>query len=172
MKNVYFYETKIGRVGIADNGEAITELFFAGESDTGNRAEGENCAMAGEVRETTLIRKAAEQLCEYLAGERKGFDIPLAAEGTQFQRDVWKALTGIPYGQTRSYRQIAESIGNPKACRAVGMANNRNPIAVIVPCHRVIGADGKLVGYAGGLDVKKKLLDMERERLDFEREKK
>ncbi|HPZ04773.1 MAG: methylated-DNA--[protein]-cysteine S-methyltransferase [Bacillota bacterium] len=114
------------------------------------------------VSETPLIREAAKQLEEYFVGKRKIFDIPLGPEGTPFQRAVWEALLEIPYGETRSYGDIAARIGNPKAARAVGMANNRNPIAVFVPCHRVIGASGKLVGYAGGVDVKKKLLELEK----------
>jgi len=93
--------------------------------------------------------------------EETDFDLPLAPRGTPFQLKVWQALTTIPYGETRSYKQIAEQIGNSKACRAVGLANNRNPISIVVPCHRVIGANGKLVGYGGGLDVKKYLLELE-----------
>ncbi len=103
-----------------------------------------------------------EQVDEYLQGKRKNFDIRFRLEGTEFQKEVWNALLEIPYGETRSYKQIAEAIGNPKAVRAVGMANNRNPILLIVPCHRVIGADGSLTGYAGGLEMKQYLLDLER----------
>ena len=154
MKNIFFYETRIGKIGIISNREAVTGLFFAG--GTGNAVEG-TCN-----KETAVIREAAKQLTEYLDGKRRRFDIPMAFEGTPFQRKVWEALTRIPYGETRSYAEIAGSIGQPKACRAVGMANNRNPIAVMVPCHRVIGANGKLVGYAGGLDVKQKLLELEK----------
>lgn len=112
--------------------------------------------------ETPILVKAAHQLYEYLRGERRVFDLPLKPQGTAFQLSVWKALLEIPYGETRSYRDIAEAIGNPKAVRAVGMANHRNPISFIIPCHRVIGADGSLVGYGGGLPLKKRLLDMER----------
>ena len=115
----------------------------------------------GICQETTLIKEAYLQLTEYLKGERKTFDLPLNPQGTDFQKRVWKALCDIPYGEVRSYKQIAESIGNPKAVRAVGMANNRNPLLIIVPCHRVIGADGKLVGYAAGLDKKAFLLGLE-----------
>lgn len=116
----------------------------------------------GAVRKRTeLIEKVSDQLKEYLTGERKTFDLPLRPEGTEFQKKVWDALTAIPYGETRSYQEIAVQIGNPKACRAVGMANNRNPIPVIIPCHRVIGANKSLVGYGGGLDIKVKLLEME-----------
>ena len=153
MKNIFFYSTSIGRIGIADNGEVITNLYFAGEK----APQGVN------VEETALIKNAAAQLDDYFAGKRKVFEVPLAMEGTTFQQTVWKALIAIPYGETRSYIEIAESIGNPKACRAVGMANNKNPIAVFVPCHRVIGKNGKLVGYAGGLDVKEKLLGLEKQ---------
>ena len=115
----------------------------------------------GICQETPLIKEACRQLSEYLKGERKTFDLPLNPKGTDFQKRVWRALCDIPYGETRSYKQIAEAIGNPKAVRAVGMANNRNPITIVVPCHRVIGADGKLVGYGGGLEMKEFLLRLE-----------
>lgn len=112
---------------------------------------------------TPLLRQAAAELREYFAGERKTFTVPLAPKGTPFQQRVWAALQTIPYGETRSYGEIAAQIGNPKACRAVGMANNRNPLPIFIPCHRVVGSDGKLVGYAGGLDIKTYLLELERE---------
>lgn len=98
---------------------------------------------------------------EYLSGKRKAFDFAFELDGTDFQNKVWEELTHIPYGETRTYKEIAIAIGNPKASRAVGMANNKNPISIVVPCHRVIGFDGKLVGYAGGLDMKKALIDLE-----------
>lgn len=101
------------------------------------------------------------QLEEYFAGERRVFDLPLGPEGTAFQQQVWEALRAIPYGQTRTYGELAAAIGSPRAARAVGLANARNPIAVIVPCHRVVGADGTLTGYAGGLRRKRLLLDLE-----------
>lgn len=110
---------------------------------------------------TPLLAETVRQLDEYFAGKRHDFDLPLAPQGTPFQQRVWAALRQIPYGTTASYGQIAAAIGNPKASRAVGMANNRNPIAVIIPCHRVIGADGSLVGYGGGLPIKKQLLELE-----------
>ena len=116
----------------------------------------------GICQETPLIKEACRQLSEYLKGERKTFDLPLNPKGTNFQKCVWRALCDIPYGETRTYKQIAEAIGNPKAVRAVGMANNRNPITIIVPCHRVIGANGKLVGYGGGLEMKEFLLRLEK----------
>ena len=107
---------------------------------------------------TDLVYK---EVIEYLNGERTSFDIPYELEGTDFQKKVWKELTRIPYGQTRTYKDIATAIGNKNASRAVGMANNKNPIMIMLPCHRVIGTNGKLVGYAGGLDMKKDLLDLE-----------
>jgi methylated-DNA-[protein]-cysteine S-methyltransferase len=102
-----------------------------------------------------------QELGEYFAGKRKSFSVKLAPEGTEFQRAAWKALTKIPFGQTRSYGEQAAAIGNPKAVRAIGAANGRNPIAIVVPCHRVIGANGTLTGYAGGLDKKEFLLKLE-----------
>ncbi len=102
------------------------------------------------------------QLREYFEGLRKEFSLPLDhQQGTPFQQQVWSALRDIPYGETRSYKDIAEAIGIPKACRAVGMANNRNPFSIVVPCHRVVGADGKMVGYGGGVDLKVRLLEIE-----------
>lgn len=102
-----------------------------------------------------------DQLNEYFAGQRREFSMPLDLRGTDFQLKCWSALLDIPYGETRSYRDLAEAIGHPNAYRAVGMSNNRNPVAIVVPCHRVIAADGSLCGYGGGLDIKRKLLDLE-----------
>lgn len=112
-------------------------------------------------KRTDLLAEAEKQLKEYFHGERREFRLPLAPEGTNFQRKVWAALQTIPYGETRSYKEIAAQTGNEKACRAVGMANHRNPIGIFIPCHRVIGSSGKLTGYAGGLDKKKLLLELE-----------
>lgn len=148
MEHVFYLNTKIGTVGIAENGSAITKVFFCNEPCSGS------C-------KTPLLQNAALQLEEYLAGTRREFDLPLAPKGTPFQQAIWKALLDIPYGDTRSYAQIAHAVGNPKACRAVGMANHNNPIAVIIPCHRVIGKNGKLTGYAGGIDKKDALLLLE-----------
>jgi methylated-DNA-[protein]-cysteine S-methyltransferase len=107
------------------------------------------------------LLEAQRQLAQYLAGERRAFDLPLAPRGTEFERRVWQALVAIPYGETRSYAEVAATIGRPSACRAVGRANGSNPIAVIIPCHRVIGSDGSLTGYGGGLALKRFLLDLE-----------
>lgn len=115
-----------------------------------------------DIKETELISKAAAQLREYFDGKRKEFNIKLNPQGTEFQRKVWQALLQIPYGETRSYKDIAIAIGNKNACRAVGMANNKNPIMCIIPCHRVIGADGSLVGYGAGINIKEKLLNLEK----------
>ena len=153
MQNVFFYDCPVGRIGIAEAGGAISHVCFCGN--------GKKDFNGFTVSETPLIKKAAAQLSEYFAGRRVVFDLPLAPVGTEFQRSVWRALETIPFGETRSYGDIAAQIGNPKACRAVGMANNRNPIVIIIPCHRVIGRDGSLTGYGGGLDIKKFLLDLE-----------
>ena len=149
--NVFFYRLKKIDLWIADNGDAITGVFFERERTVDLKKA-----------ETPLIKKAAAQIEEYLDGKRKQFKLPLALHGTEFQLAVWRALQDIPFGETRSYKEIAASIGRPLAVRAVGMANNRNPISIIVPCHRVIGHDGKLVGYGGGLPLKQRLLELER----------
>lgn len=109
-----------------------------------------------------LTDKVNNQLVEYFNGSRKSFDFPYKLKGTEFQQKVWKALCSIPYGETRSYKEIATLVGNEKASRAVGMANNKNPLSIVVPCHRVIGSNGKLVGYASGLDMKIFLIDLEK----------
>lgn len=150
MKNIFVYRTKIGPVAIADNGTEITEVDVVSEDQI------------FEMNETDLLKSAAKQLNEYLEGKRKSFDLPLNPNGTEFQKKVWNALCSIPYGETRSYKQIAEAVDNPKGCRAVGMANNKNPIMIFIPCHRVVGSDGSLTGYAGGLDMKEKLLVLEK----------
>ena len=152
MKNAFYYETKIGKIGIVENGRAIIRVDFG-------KIKLEDINM----NETTLLKKAGQQLEEYLNGKRKIFELPLESQGTEFQQKVWRALLEIPYGKTHSYKTIANNIGNIKASRAVGMANNKNPILIFIPCHRVIGANGKLVGYAGGLEVKEKLLEMEKQ---------
>lgn len=152
MKNIFFYDTNIGIMAIMDNGKEITDMELESSVDTKDM----------NVCETALIKDAAAQLTEYLDGRRKEFNLPLNPQGTEFQKKVWKALCDIPYGETRSYKQVAEAVGNPKAPRAIGMANNRNPIMIFIPCHRVVGSNGSLVGYAGGLDLKEKLLSIEK----------
>jgi len=154
MNNYWIYEYPVGAVGIAADGSSVTHVFFTDGA-------GKDIPKGYQQGETPLIKKAAKQLTEYFAGKRREFDLPLDFKGTDFQKKVWAALLTIPYGETRSYGEIAAQIGNPKAPRAVGMANNRNPIGIICPCHRVIGADGSLVGYGGGLPTKEFLLKLE-----------
>ncbi|MFZ3211541.1 MAG: methylated-DNA--[protein]-cysteine S-methyltransferase [Terriglobales bacterium] len=117
--------------------------------------------VAGWVESPEKTAPYVRQLEEYFAGRRRGFDLPLDLRGTDFQKRCWQELLKIPHGETRSYAEIARAIGNPAAVRAVGLANGKNPIAIIVPCHRVIGSDGSLTGYGGGLDVKRQLLELE-----------
>lgn len=151
MINTFFYETNIGKIGIAEEDGEIVKLFF---SSSKNSDEYNIC-------ETKILIEAFEQLNEYLTGRRQSFDLPLNPIGTEFQKRLWQKLLEIPYGETWSYKRLASEIGNEKACRAVGLANNRNPIAIFIPCHRVIGSNGDLTGYAGGLGLKKELLDLE-----------
>ena len=151
MKKIFFYDTKIGTIGIVEENGAITNLYFS-------KTVADSKAI---LEETVILQEANKQLQEYFAGKRNVFDLPLAPKGTEFQQKVWQALKEIPFGQTRSYGEIAKRIGEPKASRAVGGANNRNPLPIFIPCHRVIGANGKLVGYAGGLEIKKILLNVE-----------
>jgi methylated-DNA-[protein]-cysteine S-methyltransferase len=156
MEHVFFYQTDIGEIAIAEENNTITHLYF-------HRG---NIPKNAGIHETEILKEAGKQLQEYMAGERKEFTLPLAPAGTEFMIRVWKSLCLIPYGETRSYKEIAESIGNKKASRAVGLANNRNPIPIFIPCHRVIGANGKLVGYEGGLHIKSFLLKLEMEHKD------
>ncbi|WP_288351273.1 methylated-DNA--[protein]-cysteine S-methyltransferase [uncultured Alistipes sp.] len=144
-------DTPVGPVTVTATERAVTAVRFG--------AAGPAVGQAGDL--PPVLRQAVEELREYFAGERREFTLPLAPAGTPFQQQVWAALREIPYGATCSYGWIAGRIGRPKACRAVGMANNRNPIAIVVPCHRVVGASGALVGYAAGLEVKEKLLALE-----------
>ena len=124
----------------------------------------ERCSSIEVAQEppTELLKEAANQLMEYFQGKRKEFTLPLDPQGTEFQKKIWAALRTIPYGQTRSYGEVAAQVGNPKAARAVGGANNKNPIMIFIPCHRVVGADGSLTGFACGIEVKKYMLDLER----------
>jgi len=158
--NVYYYEFPACRLGIVAESGFITEIFFVKEPDR-NMAGRDFTGRDIIAAETPLIKDAHKQLDEYFNKKRKIFDLPLLPKGTEFQLAVWNALRTIPYGETRSYMDIAALIGNPKACRAVGMANNRNPVVIIIPCHRVIGRDKSLTGYGGGLEVKRFLLELE-----------
>ena len=149
---INYYQLPLGSIGIIEENEMLTAVFFAKEQSE----------IAAIHQETPLIKKAYTQLKEYFDGKRKTFNLPLAPQGTLFQQKVWQALQSIPYGSTKSYKDIAQQIDNDKSLRAVGNANHRNPIIIIIPCHRVIGSNGNLVGYANGLDKKIKLLQLEK----------
>ena len=150
MKRFVVVRSPVGDLTLTEENGALTGLYFGRRS------------LEGEEGLTALLEKASRQLEEYFAGKRKQFDLPLSLRGTEFQRQVWAALRDIPYGETRSYGQIAQAVGRPKAVRAVGMANHRNPLSILVPCHRVVGADGSLTGYGGGLEAKQFLLELEK----------
>lgn len=150
-----FYQSPIGEICIEEENGKITGLFMVKE----DRKERE---LFHEADETEVLKEAKKQLEEYFNGIRKEFCLPLNPDGTTFQRKVWEALQAIPYGQTRSYGEIAAAVGNKKASRAVGGANHKNPIMIVIPCHRVIGANGSLTGFGGGLEVKQYLLNLEK----------
>ena len=147
MTNTTIIDSPIGPLTLTERDGALARLSFGAHGP---------CDPP-----TPLLTRAIEQLNEYFAGERRAFDLPLAPSGTEFQLTCWGALAEIPYGETRSYGQQADRIGRPDRARAVGAANGANPIAIILPCHRVIGADGSLVGVGGGLETKRRLLDLE-----------
>jgi O-6-methylguanine DNA methyltransferase len=149
------YPFPFGRLKIGYEGDAVTLLKRTDEP-------------AGGEGRTPLTDLAFGQISEYLEGRRREFDFPYLLRGTEFQQKVWRALCAIPYGETRTYGEIAAAVGNPRAARAVGMANHENKILIAVPCHRVIGADGSLVGYGSGLDMKQALLRLEKESVQRE----
>jgi len=152
---IYTYvKTPIGALFVARNEAGLTSIGF---EKKGRRMEPED----GWAREDAAFGDAREQLAAYFAGTLRAFDLPLAPRGTPFQLDVWNALCAIPYGQTRSYSQIAQTIGRPDAVRAVGAANGANRLPIVIPCHRVIGANGSLTGFGGGMATKRFLLDLE-----------
>lgn len=157
MIDTVFYRMEASPVGellLTSDGVAVTGVYMEG-------GKGSPRPQPHWIPDEDRLAPAAEQLAEYFAGARVSFDVRLAPRGTAFQRRVWEALRAIPYGETISYAELAHRIGQPKAMRAVGAANGRNPIGIVVPCHRVIGADGSLTGYGGGLDRKRALLDLE-----------
>jgi methylated-DNA-[protein]-cysteine S-methyltransferase len=149
-------DSPIGPLALAGRGRVLTNLRMVQQTHEPNRT--------GWVPDDRAFPEVVDQLGAYFAGKRTDFDLELGLAGSEFQRRVWRALLTIPYGETRSYGQVAEQIGASGAARAVGLANGRNPIAIIVPCHRVIGASGSLTGYGGGLDRKRSLLELERRR--------
>ena len=153
IKRYFDFNSPVGAIRIIENGKAIISLKFI--------VNPSNPPLDTVEQETPLIKETFKQLTEYFDGKLTVFDVPVDAQGTEFQQSVWKALCTIPYGETRTYKQIAELVNCPKGARAIGMANNRNPVAIIIPCHRIIGADGSLTGYASGLHNKEKLLQIE-----------
>ena len=162
------FDTPCGDFSIALNESGAVAATTFGNVDALRRGS----RFAGMTRDEDALAKAREQVLAYFAGELREFDLPLAAAGRPFQIAVWGALSAIPYGETRSYAQIAAQVGNARACRAVGRVNGTNPICLIVPCHRVIGANGSLTGFSGGLSIKKQLLELEAsclERSDYGR---
>ena len=154
VKHQLYFSSSIGMLCMEDDGDAVTGL----------RLETEKSRICSDPSSepSVLLRRAKEEIDQYFRGQRKTFDIPIRLEGTAFQKKVWEALRQIPYGETRSYGEIAAAVGNPKACRAVGGANNKNPVLLLVPCHRVIGKNGSLVGFGCGLEAKQILLELEK----------
>lgn len=148
MKMKYHYDSPIGTLCVEIEENCVIGLYLDNQIEQ-------------DEQETTLHKETYRQLKEYFAKERTKFDLPLKTAGTEFQMKVWNALQTIPYGKTASYVDIAKMIENPKACRAVGGANNKNPIMIIIPCHRVINADGSLGGFGGGIEAKRYLLQLE-----------
>jgi methylated-DNA-[protein]-cysteine S-methyltransferase len=146
-----YYDSPVGLLEIAADEKAVTGLYF---TDANGKREEENT--------NGILKECINQLTEYFSGKRKDFDIKVNPSGTLFQKSVWNELLKIPYGETVSYGEIAERIGNPKSVRAVGLANGSNPISIIIPCHRVIGKKGSLVGYGGGIENKRYLLELEK----------
>jgi methylated-DNA-[protein]-cysteine S-methyltransferase len=154
MINHFFIDSPIGTLTLVNTDGWLSGLYMESQSDAPGRAELGSRSRAG-------FESAVEQLQAYFAGRLTRFSLKVAPAGTPFQRRVWNALTTIPYGETRSYAQVADAIGNRAAVRAVGLANGRNPVSIVVPCHRVIGSDGSLTGYGGGLARKRFLLELE-----------
>jgi methylated-DNA-[protein]-cysteine S-methyltransferase len=152
---------------IVDAAGAVVRIEFCNGRDSRRVTERLKATGAEVVEDAGRTAEVRRQLAEYFAGERREFDLALAPEGTPFERAVWAELAKIPFGETRSYGEIAEVLGRPGAARAVGRANGANPIPIVVPCHRVIGSDGSLTGFGGGLDVKSRLLELEGGGLPF-----
>jgi methylated-DNA-[protein]-cysteine S-methyltransferase len=157
MKLVYkIMDSPVGKLKLVASDKGLAAILW--ENDNPRRVR---LAELVEDEKHPVIRETERQLNEYFEGKRRSFSLALDMRGTRFQSDVWEALLAIPFGETRSYGQLAKQLGNPKATRAIGAANGRNPISIVVPCHRVIGSSGRLTGFAGGLDRKAHLLDLE-----------
>jgi methylated-DNA-[protein]-cysteine S-methyltransferase len=151
-----YLESPVGKLKLVASQQGIAAILWQNDRPTRVRLE-----EIAEDSDHPILRRAITQLSEYFSGQRISFEIPLDPRGTSFQQEVWNALLAIPYGETRSYLDLARKLGNPNATRAVGAANGRNPISIIVPCHRVIGSNGKLTGFAGGIEIKERLLQLE-----------
>lgn len=151
-----FVESPIGKLKLVASEQGLVAILW--ENDRPRRVVLDNPVANPQQR---ILQQTESELKEYFAGKRREFTVPLDMRGTPFQKQVWEALLGIPYGETRTYGQLANQLGNPKATRAVGAANGRNPVAIIAPCHRVVGFSGKLTGFAGGLEAKAHLLNLE-----------
>jgi methylated-DNA-[protein]-cysteine S-methyltransferase len=156
MKRYDYYDSPCGRMLLVADGDALCGAYFVGQK----HFREVDPAWRRDPAWAPLVQ-ARRQFDEYFAGKRKAFDVPLAPEGTPFQRAVWKAIAGVPFGATISYAELARRAGRPGSARAAGAATGRNPIGIIVPCHRIVGADGSLTGYAGGMDKKRALLALE-----------
>ena len=150
------FPSPVGRLKLVASEHGLMAILW--ENDDPKRVRLDETV---EYANHTILRETARQLDDYFAGRRRVFDLPLAFNGTDFQKQVWQALLAIPFGETRTYGQLAAQLGNPSASRAVGAANGKNPISIIAPCHRVIGGNGKLTGFAGGLEAKAFLLGLE-----------
>lgn len=149
---IFFYETKIGNIGIKEIDGKISNLYFKKNEFN----------IDDEIREVPILKEASIQLNKYLNGDLKEFSLPLVVKGADFMMKVWNELENIPYGETLSYKELGKRIGNPKGARAIGLACNKNPIPIFIPCHRVVGSNGNLTGYRGGINLKVKLLNLEK----------
>ncbi|SHI61698.1 methylated-DNA--[protein]-cysteine S-methyltransferase [Lutispora thermophila] len=149
--SIFFYDFDIGKIGIGEKDGRITNLYFTAEGIPQNI----------KMHESPILKETYRQLNLYFQGRLKKFTVPLNPEGTVFMKQVWASICEIPYGTTISYKDLAINLGKPNAARAVGHANSRNPIPILIPCHRVVGVNGRLTGYSGGIELKKKLLELE-----------
>lgn len=170
MRYGCYIDSPVGKLQVVEMDGKLTHILFCSRREPKPVTQNGHEVLAKvhgktiyfEEKMTPVLQKTKKELEEYFDGKRKTFDLPLFPEGTIFQLKAWEGLGTIPYGETRTYKQMAEYAGCPKGYRAIGLANNRNPISIVVPCHRVIGSDGKLVGFGGGLDKKELLLNLEK----------
>jgi len=155
-------DTPVGPIGLTMTDAGLSHVKFRAEKEPADAETGsEASSESAPTKLPDTLRKARDQILEYLAGKRRSFDLDLDLTGTEFQKEVWRATSAIPYGETRSYGEIAQSIGRPRSGRAVGGALHVNPLPLVIPCHRVVGKNGSLVGFGGGLDLKARLIELE-----------